>query len=53
MRDLGGAALRSRPEWILVGQSRGAEMADVCTPMGTEYCGANGHHRRLSAGGHL
>lgn len=40
MRDLVRAALRFRPERILLGESRGAEMADVCTAMSTGHDGS-------------
>jgi len=40
MRDLVRAALRFRPDRILLGESRGAEMADVCTAMSTGHDGS-------------
>src|SRR5215472_16269703 len=40
MRDLVRAALRFRPDHILLGESRGAEMADVCTAMSTGHDGS-------------
>lgn len=40
MRDLVRAALRFRPERILLGEARGAEMADVCTAMSTGHDGS-------------
>jgi Flp pilus assembly CpaF family ATPase len=39
-RDLVRAALRFRPDRILLGESRGAEMADVCTAMSTGHDGS-------------
>jgi Flp pilus assembly CpaF family ATPase len=40
MRELVRAALRFRPDRILLGESRGAEMADVCTAMSTGHDGS-------------
>jgi pilus assembly protein CpaF len=40
MRDLVRAALRFRPDRILLGESRGGEMADVCTAMSTGHDGS-------------
>jgi Flp pilus assembly CpaF family ATPase len=40
MRDLVRAALRFRPDRVLLGESRGAEMADVCTAMSTGHDGS-------------
>jgi pilus assembly protein CpaF len=40
MRELVKAALRFRPDRILLGESRGAEMADVCTAMSTGHDGS-------------
>ena len=40
MRDLVRSALRFRPDRILLGESRGAEMADVCTAMSTGHDGS-------------
>jgi Flp pilus assembly CpaF family ATPase len=40
MRQLVRAALRFRPDRILLGESRGAEMADVCTAMSTGHDGS-------------
>jgi Flp pilus assembly CpaF family ATPase len=40
MRELVRSALRFRPERILLGEARGAEMADVCTAMSTGHDGS-------------
>jgi len=40
MRELVRSALRFRPDRILLGESRGAEMADVCTAMSTGHDGS-------------
>ncbi|MDQ6774217.1 MAG: CpaF/VirB11 family protein, partial [Candidatus Dormibacteraeota bacterium] len=40
MRDLVRSALRFRPDRILLGEARGAEMADVCTAMSTGHDGS-------------
>jgi len=40
IRDLVRAALRFRPERILLGEARGAEMADVCTALSTGHDGS-------------
>jgi len=40
MRELVRSALRFRPDRILLGEARGAEMADVCTAMSTGHDGS-------------
>src|SRR5439155_6070449 len=51
MRELVRAALRFRPDRILLGESRGAEMADVCTAMSTGHDGSMVHPRRQRRAG--
>lgn len=40
MRELVRSALRFRPDRILLGEARGAEMADICTAMSTGHDGS-------------